>query len=126
VSGGEGGPADHRRPPKDRQWKKGQCGNPARRYPRKARGVRALIDELFAKPCKILQNGKTRYVVGLEAILLQLSAKELIGDARARAVLFQYQRFAHRNMPPGKITIESDIQPKASDQGGGRIDKDEQ
>ena len=62
----------YKRPPKNTQWKKGQCGNPKRQYKRVPKGTVALIDAEFAKRIDIVQNGESRRVFVFEAILLQL------------------------------------------------------
>src|ERR1700731_3894625 len=38
----------YKRPPKNTQWQKGQCGNPKRQYKRTVKGTIELIDEAFA------------------------------------------------------------------------------
>ena len=93
------------RPPKHSQWKKGQSGNPNPRSKAQPEGVSEFIDKLFAKLHEVSQNGERRRVSGLEAIFLQLWAKEMAGDARALNVRLQYQAFAFKVSGPGKITV---------------------
>jgi hypothetical protein len=38
----------YKRPPKNTQWQRGQCGNPKRQYKRTVKGTIELVDEAFA------------------------------------------------------------------------------
>ena len=97
-------PNDHEigygHPPKQTRWKKGQSGNPGRRYPARSKGTVEMIDRLFLKPVEITVNGKTKTVSTLEAIVLQLWLKEVSGDRRALNVRLKYQEFARQNTEP--------------------------
>jgi hypothetical protein len=57
----------YKRPPKQTQWKKGQCGNPKRQYQRAPRGTVALIDAAFEKQIAIVEKGESRRVSVFEA-----------------------------------------------------------
>jgi len=84
------------RPPKSTQWQKGQCGNPKRIRNKNPKPVVDMIDEFFAGEIDIKENGISRRVNNLEAILLQLWIKVMDGKKRAMNVLLQYQAFASR------------------------------
>jgi beta-lactamase class A len=88
-------------PPKKTRWKKGQSGNPNRRYPARHKGTVEMIDRLFLKPVEITVNGETKTVSTLEAIVLQLWLKEVSGDRIALNVRLKYQEFARQNSVPG-------------------------
>jgi hypothetical protein len=77
--------AGYKRPPKDTQWKKGQCGNPERRRKRAPKGALALIDEIWQEPITIVENGERRRITVFKAILSQLMFNELSGDRRTAA-----------------------------------------
>ena len=62
----------YKRPPKNTQWQKGQCGNPKRQYKRTVKGTIELIDVAFADQIDIVENGEARRVSVFEAILTQL------------------------------------------------------
>ena len=96
----------YKRPPKQTQWKKGQCGNPKRQYQRAPRGTVALIDAAFEKQIAIVEKGESRRVSVFEAILLQLWIKEMSGDTRALAARLQYQEFVATQSGPPEIIIE--------------------
>jgi hypothetical protein len=82
------------RPPKKTRWKKGQSGNPNRRRPRRTYGTIEIIDKLFQSPVEITINGEANKISALEAILQQLSLKEIQGDRRALRARLKYQEFA--------------------------------
>jgi hypothetical protein len=87
----------YKRPPEQSRWKKGQSGNPNHRYPRRSISVVEMIDGLLSGPIDIVENGVTRRVSTLEAIILQLWRKEVSGDRRALSVRLKYQEFARQN-----------------------------
>jgi nucleotidyltransferase/DNA polymerase involved in DNA repair len=87
----------YKRPPEQARWKKGQSGNPSRRYPARSISAVEMIDEELLRPIDIVENGVTRRVSTLEAIVLQLWRKEVSGDRRALSVRLKYQEFARQN-----------------------------
>jgi Family of unknown function (DUF5681) len=89
--------AGYRRPPKQTRWKKGQSGNPNRRYPARSKSTVEMIDRLFLKPVTITENGEEKKVSTLEAIFMQLWHKEIAGDRRASDVRLKYETFARAN-----------------------------
>ena len=99
------GEVGYKRPPKNTQWKKGQCGNPKRQFKRAPRTV-ALIDAAFVEQIDIVQNGASRRVSVFEAIFLQLWTKEMSGDKRAIAVRLKYQEFVSQQGGPREFIIE--------------------
>jgi hypothetical protein len=99
----------YKRPPGNRQWKKGQCGNPKRLYKRIPKGTVALIDAAFAEKIDIVQNGESRRVSVFEAILMQLWIKEMSGEKRAIAVRLQYQEFVASRDGPSEIIVEGGL-----------------
>jgi hypothetical protein len=85
------------RPPKQTRWKKGQSGNPNRRYPARSKGTVEMIDRFFLKPVEITVNGVDKKVSTLEAIVLQLWLREIAGDRKALDVRLKYEAFAREN-----------------------------
>ena len=98
----------YKRPPKASRWKKGQCGNPGRKRTRALKGAAEIIDQLFAKPVNVVENGSARRANGLEVIVSQLVKKEMAGDRRAMAVRLKYAEFAVRQNVSRDILITSD------------------
>jgi hypothetical protein len=84
------------RPPKRTQWQQGQCGNPKRIRKQNPKPVVDMIDEFFAGEIDIVEQGVSRRVSALEAIVLQLWRHAVDGSKRATNVLLQYQAFAAR------------------------------
>ena len=78
------------RPPKETQWKKGQCGNPKRIRKRAPKRIARIIHDAFEEKIDIAENGVARRVSVFEAIALQLWLKATSGDRRALSVLFSY------------------------------------
>ncbi|WP_026605904.1 DUF5681 domain-containing protein [Methylocapsa acidiphila] len=112
----------YKRPPKSAQWKRGQCGNLKRHYKRRAsKGIVELIDAAFAQQIDIVENGASRRISVFEAILLQLSTKEMSGDRRAMAVRLKYQEFVAAQGGPGEVIVEYErqqnlLEPDARDE----------
>jgi Family of unknown function (DUF5681) len=88
------------RPPKRTRWKKGQSGNPARQYPAHSKSTVEMIDNFFLKPVEVTVDGETKIISTLEAIVMQLWLKEVLGDQRALKVRLKYQEFARQNSEP--------------------------
>ncbi len=109
------GEVGYKRPPKNTQWKKGQCGNQKRQYKRAPKGTVALIDAQFEKQVDIVENGASRRGCVHEAILIQLWIKEMSGDKRAIAVRLKYQEFGASQDGPGGFIIERVSQLTAED-----------
>jgi hypothetical protein len=95
----------YKRPPKETRWKKGQSGNPARRYPARSISAVEMIDRLLLRPIEIVEKGETKKVTALEVIVLQLWRQELAGDRRALGVRLKYEEIARENAEQG-VEIE--------------------
>ncbi len=88
------------RPPKKTRWKKGQSGNPRRQYPARSKSTVEMIDKFFLKPVEVTVDGETKVISTLEAIVMQLWLKEVLGDQRALKVRLKYQEFARQSSEP--------------------------
>jgi hypothetical protein len=84
----------YKQPPKKNQWKKGQTGNPKRKYNSAPRSTIELIDSLLSERISIVENGVSKRVSVLEAIVLQLWNKAMSGDKYAFSVFLKYKEFA--------------------------------
>ncbi len=91
----------YKRTPKHTRWKKGQCGNPNRRYPARSPSALELLDKLLLRPIEVVEKGETRRVTALEVIVLQLWQQELAGNRRALAVRLKYERIARDTVERG-------------------------
>jgi hypothetical protein len=88
------GDVGYKRPPKASRWKKGQTGNPNRKYPKRPKTVLETLDALLLGPVDVIEDGQSKRVSALEAILLQQLRKEISGDTRASRVRLKYTEFA--------------------------------
>jgi hypothetical protein len=84
----------YRRPPKHSRWKKGQCGNPNRKYPKRLPSALEFIDQLLLRPVEVVEKGETKRVTALAVIMLQLWRQELAGSRRALAIRLKYEAIA--------------------------------
>jgi hypothetical protein len=95
----------YRRPPKATQWRQGQSGNPKGRRKRGSLDIVGFIDRKLAEPIDIVENGASRRMSILEAILLRLWAKEMAGSKRAAAVRMKFQELIPPSTKPREIII---------------------
>jgi hypothetical protein len=98
----------YRRPPRAHRWKKGQSGNPRRRYPEQPLSPVEMIDRLLLEKIEITENGVTRLATKLEAILLRLWRKELDGDLKALDLRLRFQNIATQYADEGIRVIFAD------------------
>jgi hypothetical protein len=98
------------RPPKRTRFPKGKSGNRKRRYRKRSEGRAEMMTRLLLKPVEITVSGEIKKVTALEAILLQLRAKELSDHPRASKVRLKYEEFARQNSQPRPqiVFVDSD------------------
>jgi hypothetical protein len=115
------------RPPKRTRWKKGQCGNPKRRYPKRPRSDLEFIDGHLLRVIDVVENGKRKKTTVLAAIMTQLWLKEIDGDSRAFNLRLKYEELAWQMVEQGIEVelIEGDYSQALSAQGPGTRKKDE-
>lgn len=89
------------RPPKRTRWKKGQSGNPKRKYSPKDDSTVTMIDRLLLAPVEVSSNGVKQKIPALAAIMMQLWTKEIAGDRKAMRTALRYRLFADRNIKRG-------------------------
>ena len=76
----------YKRPPRNKQFRKGQSGNP--RGPRPgARSLRTLVRRVLDERLLVIENGKRRKLPKVEAIIKQLAKKALSGDLPSARLL---------------------------------------
>jgi len=97
----------YKRPPKSKQWKKGQCGNPKRQYARLPKPPVQIIDKIFAKKVTLVENGIARRVEIFQVIVGMLTQATVAGEKRAATVLQEYWAFAHseHNEPKSEVEV---------------------
>lgn len=93
------------KPPRATRFRKGQSGNPKGR-PKKARGVRNLLEAALSQQVTINQSGRTMQISKSEALILSLITKGIKGDIRAAAqVLRLMEEHETVRQEDGGITI---------------------
>jgi len=77
------------RPPKAHRFKPGQSGNPKgrRKKPKALPDIGTALDKVFSKQVTINDNGQSRSVHVLEAMILSLVSSATRGNARALLTL---------------------------------------
>ena len=73
-------------------------------------GRAEMMTRILLKPVDISVSGERKRITALEAILLQLRAKELSDQPRASKVRLKYEDFARQNSQPRPriVFVESD------------------
>lgn len=79
------------KPPKRRQFRKGQSGNPKGR-PKGSKNFNTIFHEVGRQKVKVTDNGITREITKFEASAMQLMNKAAAGDMRALNTLMGWVR----------------------------------
>ena len=99
----------YKRPPRHKQFKPGQSGNPKGR-PRKQKSIAACLREELYRVVTVTVNGKQRKMPLIEAFLNKTVHQAVAGDARARGDLIRLTN-AHpaavRHQEPLRIIDET-------------------
>ena len=98
------------RTPKRTRIRKGESRNRNRRYRKRSEGRAEMMMRILLKPVDITVSGERKRITALEAIILQLRAKDLSGHPRASKVRLKYEEFARRNSQarPQIVFVDSD------------------
>lgn len=97
------------RPPRSGQFKPGQSGNPKGR-PKGRKSETTILNELLYRKISIREDGRTRRVPVLEAILMRFREAALKGDTKSAAFILNRQRDAADPAAPGQSMNEDDRQ----------------
>jgi len=97
------------RPPKRTQFKAGQSGNPRGR-PKGAKNEATILREIMTRKVDIRENGRTRKISVLTAILLKFTETALKGDAKSATFLLNRYGQAERDAPPAEGLSQDDRQ----------------
>ena len=104
-------PSDHkvgyRKPPRHRQFKKGQTGNPKGR-PKGAKNIKTELAEELQEKIVVREDGKRIVVSKQRAIIKSLEAKALKGDTRAANALLN---LAYKYLSPDESQPEERVLP---------------
>jgi hypothetical protein len=98
------------RPPKRTRFRKGESRNRNRRYRKRSEGRAEMMTRILLKPVDITVSGERKRITALEAIVLQLRAKDLSDHPRASKVRLKYEEFARQNSQPRPqfVFVDSD------------------
>lgn len=99
------------KPPKARQFKKGESGNPRGRPP-KSKNMNTLLDEELDRLITLRDGNGVRQISTREAIVKQMIQGALKGDLRQLQFLFRH--LEGRNDPePFRVTAEDEAELEA-------------
>ncbi len=96
----------YKRPPRDKQFRKGKSGNP--RGPRPgARSVRTIVRRILDERLLVIENGKRRKLPKVVAIFKQIAKKALSGDLPSARLLLAISGAAEERdgLDDGRIPI---------------------
>ena len=95
----------YRKPPRHRQFKKGQTGNPKGR-PKGAKNIKTELAEELQEKIVVREDGKRMVVSRRRAIIKTLVAKALKGDIRAAKELVNLD---YKYLPPDESQPEERV-----------------
>ena len=78
----------YRRPPRHSRFQSGQSGNPRGR-PKGVKSLPDIVRKIVGQKVTVTENGRTRRIPRLEAILLRAAGEASRGDPRALRLLLQ-------------------------------------
>ena len=81
----------YRKPPKDKQFKKGASGNPKGR-PKGSKNFVTLLDQELSRSIVVTENGKKKKLTKQEAMIKRLVAAGLSGDLKTLMAIFEMKR----------------------------------
>ncbi len=78
----------YRRPPRKNQFQKGSSGNPSGR-PKGSKNIPSMLQKICHAPVKVkAENGKTKHISKIEAIMTQLANAAIRCDPKAARTFF--------------------------------------
>jgi hypothetical protein len=101
----------YKKPPRNRQFRKGKSGNPAGR-PKRAVNVQASLTKTLSEPVLVRIDGKPRRMSSLDAGLLTLRTNMLNGDPKAFAIILKMMAGAGMIKLPQESEADVSISPE--------------
>ena len=87
----------YKSPPRRSRWRKGQSGNPTRKYARKPKSIGQIVDRIFDQRLPVTENVDTRHVEIFRLIIAMLGRAMTAGNRKASSVLQEYLRFSENS-----------------------------
>ena len=113
-------PSDYKvgygKPPRGTQFLSGKSGNPKGR-PKGSKNIATLFNQITLQLIQVKENGRTKTMTRLEAVLLQMTNRALSGDPRTMREFVQFSRLfqeAESNEPRTSEPSERDAAVMAS------------
>ena len=106
------GKVGYKRPPKSRQFQKGQSGNPSGR-PKHTRNLKTDLAEELTSRISITAQGKATSVTKQKALVMALITRAIKGDTRAATVIVNLVR---QMLEPDAQFDNAIMQPSLADQ----------
>jgi Family of unknown function (DUF5681) len=104
------------KPPKETRFEKGQSGNPKGR-PKGSQNIATTFHQITRELIQVSENGKSRAVTKLDAIMLQLVNKAVSGDLKAGKEILQwnqiFENLADRESMENPDTAKNEVVMKA-------------
>ena len=88
----------YKRPPVNRQFKKGQSGNPHGR-PKGAGVFSSIMDDILNEEMRFKINGRQVVVTGRDALGRVMADRAARGDVRMIQLMLKYGCFRHSDQP---------------------------
>ena len=102
----------YKQPPKAKQFRKGESGNPKGR-PKNTRNLKTDLAEELTRRISITVHGRAASVTAQKALMMSLIAKAIKGDTRAAAVIIN---LVSKLLEPDAQLDDAMIQPSPGDQ----------
>ena len=106
----------YKKPPKKNRFQKEQSGNSKGR-PNGSRNVTTLFNAIIREKIQVKENGRSRRMTKLEAILRQLTNEALSGDHRARKEVMNLRQIFEKSEEAGSTTAPLDERDQETMQG---------
>ena len=91
----------YKKPPRQYQYKKGECGNPGGR-PKGSLNASATLAKILSRPVTMRERGRRKTITLLEACLTQLGTKAAAGE-------FRYIALVMKKLPDVMKFLESQV-----------------
>jgi hypothetical protein len=109
MSQGDNDKVGFGRPPRSRQFKPGESGNPRGR-PKGARGVSQVLEAALNKRITVTEGGKRKRITKLDAAIQQVANKAASGGEKAVKLVMEMIAHGERTRQPADGQMTADAQ----------------